>query len=40
MRRDEQQRRKRSQPDPLEERFIHLGAGYFLDRQSGRVLVI
>lgn len=38
MRRNRRQDRRRE--EPIEERFVHLGSGYFLDRQTGRVLAL
>ncbi len=30
----------RRREDAVEERFIHLGSGYFLDRETGRVVAL
>ena len=38
MRRNGRQDRRRK--EPIEERFVHLASGYFLDRETGRVVVL
>ena len=37
MRRNRQDRRPK---EPIEERFVHLASGYFLDRETGGVVVL
>jgi hypothetical protein len=33
-------RQDRGRKDSIEERFLHLGSGYFLDRETGRVVAL
>ena len=40
MRRDTQRDEDRGQDDHGERRFVYLGAGYFLDRKTGRFIAI
>jgi hypothetical protein len=40
MRRDTQRKNGRGEEDSSERRFVYLGAGYFLDRKTGRVIAL
>jgi hypothetical protein len=40
MRKETQREDDRGGEDPGERRFIYLGAGYFLDRKTGRLIAL
>ena len=40
MKKDNRREDDRGREDPGEGRFIYLGAGYFLDRKTGRLIAL
>lgn len=40
MKKDNRREDDRGREDPGERRFVYLGAGYFLDRQTGRLIAL